>query len=391
MSLKVKKSLFTQDDGTTISRYSITEDEVPIAEINRWIQFVSTNSPLTGQRYAYVIVSFLEYLKIIKMHYRDVTDKATLEGYVHYLLGYSGEVVAISGGKTIDTVRNHISVLKNFYDWLEDGGAIEQSLIWYGHKKDRKGNHYVNKKFLYGQIYNFNNSRDNALFKKFRFKKKQEHIKWYTIDEIQSLVDHLPSHKDRIIFRISVECGLRIGEILGLHLTDINRFENEIKVVYQLNSDNEAYAKTSNRDVPILDDIPIIAQPLMTDIENYIAGERESADIYVSPFLFLNNKGKYRGRPVTRRNFLSILKRTAKKLGMNPSKIRTHSGRSTRAEILVEKSFEKGIDINIIADYLGHKPDTLRKFYQKKTATKTRRETLRKLAPSQIKEKEDDQ
>lgn len=154
-----------------------------------------------------------------------------------------------------------------------------------------------------------------------------------------------------------------------MHLNDINRFENILHVRRKANHDNEAYAKTNNRDIEILNDLPIYADELMNDIENYINGEREQADAHHSSYLFLNNKGKYRGMPSRRRNYLKILKRTAEKIGIDASQIRTHSGRSTRIEMFTEY----GLSLSTVSDYVGASTNTIHKYYTNKSNIKKKR------------------
>lgn len=382
MTLKLEKAIIPNDQTEEVKiRYIITKDRIPLDEINAWLEEMSTNSPLTGQRYGYVLIDYLNYLQILRFNYWEVTRQATIKGYVKFLLGYSGEVVSTEGKKNLKTIRYHVAVVKQFYLWLQENGRIEHNPVGFGNGKNKKGKAYVKSKFLYGQIYQFDNTKSSPFYAKLKFNKQQNHIKWYTIEQIQKFIDNLPSHRDRLIFRISVECGLRISEILGLHVNDIDRFENVIQVRRKANNENEAYAKTDSRDVEILDDLPIYADELMKDIENYINGEREQADIYHSSFLFLNNKGKYKGMPSRRRNFLKTLKAVAEKIGIDASQIRTHSGRSTRIEMLTEY----GASLATVSDYVGASTHTIHKYYTNKSNIKKRKETLAKVAPRRIK------
>lgn len=388
MTLRMEKALIpnTKTDEFQV-RYIITKDRIPLHEVNTWLEAMSTNSPLTGQRYGYVLIDYLNYLQILRLNYWEVTRQATIKGYVKFLLGYSGEIVSTQGKKNLKTIRYHIAVVKQFYSWLQENGRTNYNPVGFGSEKNSKGKAYVKTKFLYGQIYEFDNKKSSPFYAKLKFNKEQNHIKWYTIEQVQKLIDNLPSHKDRLIFRISVECGLRISEILGLHINDVDRFDNLLHIKRKSNHENEAYAKTNNRKVEILDDIPIYADELMKDIENYITGEREQADIHHSSYLFINNKGKYKGMPSRRRNFLKILKTTAFKIGLDASQIRTHSGRSTRIEMFTEY----GLSLATVSDYVGASVNTVHKYYTNKSNIKKRKETLAKFAPRRIKSPEERQ
>ena len=79
----------------------------------------------------------------------------------------------------------------------------------------------------------------------------------------------------------------------------------------------------------------------------------------ISQKLFINiKKGNDFGLPLAYRNYLKILKRCAKRAGLDPSKIRTHSGRSTKVMEYVEhqiKHPEDGITDAILMECFGWK------------------------------------
>jgi integrase len=63
-----------------------------------------------------------------------------------------------------------------------------------------------------------------------RYKKGQNHIKWYSQEKINAIWESLPTLRDKIIFEISIETGMRIGEILGLKLKDFNSDEGWLDI-----------------------------------------------------------------------------------------------------------------------------------------------------------------
>jgi hypothetical protein len=85
-----------------------------------------------------------------------------------------------------------------------------------------------------------------------------------------------------------------------------------------------------------------VALPKRTcDVLNrYIQTERATAEAEsnkISQYLFINlNKGKNQGEPLCYHNYLKILKRCAKRVGFDESKIRTHNGRSTKVMEFLE-------------------------------------------------------
>lgn len=356
--------------------YGIVEDGLPLYEVNRWLELYSINSYLTAEAYAYHILDYLRYLKGIKVHYKKVTNKAVIENYVKYLLYEKTDgKVEIRGDKSFKSTKDRISVVKQFYEWLEDEAEIENNPVKYGSKERKNGNRHVKSKFLYGQIWRFN-IEENTVTSKLRYKVSQDHIKWYEDEEIKAIYKALPTLRDKNIFAISIETGMRIGEILGLKLYDIDTNQGEIQIVKDENIENAARAKTTERTV-------YISKELAEDLDLYIRGERIDSLKDNSEFLFLNHKGKYKGKPTRTRNFLRILKTAASKVGFDPKNIRTHSGRSTAAETLVQAMYDGKVTELFIVEQLGMSPKTLKR-YIKKHQSKGRAKVAKDIVETRI-------
>lgn len=378
-SLKVEKAFLDES-----VRYIITEDGIPILEISRWLDIQSYNSYLTGQKYAYALVKYLNFLKSYKIHYKEVHDKKVIESYIKHLMYGDDKISGFEGKLSFNAIKTNISIIKGFYEWLEDNGEIETNPVVYGKKRGNNQRQKLNSKFLYGQIWDFD--IEKSIGSKLTYKRKQEHHKWYTEEEIKGILKHLPTLRDRIIYRISVEHGARIGEILGLKLEDFDSFESKLSIRRNSNIENEALVKTNERDL-------FISQVLSDEIQFYLRGERIESDVDFSDFIFLNHKGKYKGKPLRRRNYLQILKSAAKKTGLDPSKIRTHSGRSTRAQELVELSMEQpelGINDTFILEEMGWRSIDTLQHYKKAFTEKNRVKLLNKISEAKNKTRSDD-
>ncbi|MFD5957455.1 integrase, partial [Bacillus cereus] len=127
--LKVKKASNGQ-----ILRYLIVEDGIPVPEVCLWLDFVSINSYLTGERYAYALLRYLRYLKRINIHYKDVTKQRVIEEYVKQLLGLNEKILNVDTNMTYTAVKMNVSVLKSFYYWLEDNMKVMHNPITYESK-----------------------------------------------------------------------------------------------------------------------------------------------------------------------------------------------------------------------------------------------------------------
>ncbi|GEM_PF-5653250 len=251
--LKVEKTLIKSPRLPSGYRrlYIIAEDDIPLFEVNEWLDSCSMNSYKTGAAYAYEIMKYLRYLKKLKIHYRDVESKFIIVGYIKYLLygDDTKDIAEIEGELSFSVIKRRISIIKQFYEWLEDNGEIDENPVKYGVKPNNKGIRNIKSKFLYGQIWNF--EIDKSLVSKLRYKNEQNHIKWYSQEDIDAIWGSLPTLRDKIIFEISIETGMRIGEILGLKLKDFNSEEGWLNIKKEQNIENEALAKTNERELPI--------------------------------------------------------------------------------------------------------------------------------------------
>ncbi|MGX5633701.1 tyrosine-type recombinase/integrase [Bacillus thuringiensis] len=398
--LKVEKALIPVNDSFENERiqYIITEEGIPLYELNRWLELVSINSYLTGETYAYKLLSYLRFLKANKLHYLEVKKRVVIEEYIKFLVFEEKQNTQINNlypsnnefssrntsQKRLntkiskDSIIGRISVIKHFYTWLEDNGISDHNPLDFQNKSNNKTSRsYSTKNFLYRQIWNFNTQK--FITPNIIPKIDQNHIKWYTAKEIEQILIVLPTLRDKIIFKISIETGARIGEILGLHLHDFNRTDGVITIRKAPNNENKAQAKTIERDLYISDE-------LGTSIENYIRGERGESDIYFSTFLFINYKGDKKGYAVNQRNYLKILKNWASKIGFEKKDIRTHSGRSTHAQILLEYLLEGKITEHYIMAQMGWTGNinTLKK-YTKAYNEKSRMKIAKELLEHQIK------
>ncbi|MCU7667761.1 tyrosine-type recombinase/integrase [Bacillus thuringiensis] len=374
---KAIKAIFNTGEETI--QYYITEDDLPLYEVNRWLEIVSLNSFKSGENYAYKLLTFLRFLKgKYQLHYRDVQNKSIIVDYVKYLLHGDEAMAKLEGKRSLHAVTIYVSVLKNFYEWLEDEKEVETNPVTYGvGKNKRTGRSHLKRKFLYGQIYNFDIEKNN-ITSKLRYKQKRSHIKWFSESETEKINEHLPTRRDKVIFRILLETGMRIGECLGLHLQHHNMHEGVLMVRKSKNIENLATVKTKERDLYITDS-------LNDEILDYIRVDRNEVDVEISDYLFLNHKGPSKGKAVEQRNYLKILKRAAEKAGFDPNDIITHAGRSTHAQHLLDLLAEGKITETYIKEEFGWESIDTLKHYIKGFDAKKRKEVSQMIRGTQDK------
>ncbi|PRS35652.1 integrase [Bacillus sp. RJGP41] len=371
-SLKVEQGLkYIPNLGEEVIQYYITEDGIPLYEVNRWVEYVSVNSYKTGGNYASKFVIFLRFLEVkYKIHYRDIVSKEIIVDFIKYLL-YGDEVmVKYEGNRSLNSIKGYVSVIKSFYEWLEDEEQI-QNPIGYGVRKNT-GNKYAKKKFLYGQIYNFDIDKDN-ITKNLKYQEKRSHLRWYSDAQFDKIIAALRTRRDKLVFRTLKDTGMRIGECLGLHISHYDFHEGILRVIKSSNVQNKATVKTKERDL-------YISTSLNNDLLDYIRADRFEADVNGSEYLFLNHKGSAKGTPLEQKNYLKILKRAAKRAGFDPKEIITHAGRSTKAQQLLEDREEGLVTDGFIKEEMGWSSIDTLDMYVKAFDARKRKETAKSIA-----------
>ncbi|MEK6760887.1 MAG: site-specific tyrosine recombinase/integron integrase [Nanoarchaeota archaeon] len=146
-----------------------------------------------------------------------------------------------------------------------------------------------------------------------------------TKEEIKKLLDSLESRKSKLMVSLIYASGMRVSEILGLKIDDLDLEEKTGQI-------RQAKGKK--------DRIFNIPSFLIADLRKQIKKQKESQQI----FLFTGPKGK-----MTSRNIQKIVSEAAKRLGIKKD-VHVHTLRHSFATHLLENN----VDIRKIQELLGH-------------------------------------
>lgn len=155
-----------------------------------------------------------------------------------------------------------------------------------------------------------------------------------SVAEIDSIVDAIDlskpeGHRNKAIIETLYGCGLRVSELVNLHLTDIHAGEGFVIVTGKGNK---------QRLVPI-------SGKALKEIDIYKADRNHLTAIHDENILFLNR----RGRRLTRAMIFTIIKDLAARAGIR-KKISPHTFRHSFATHMVEA----GADLRAVQEMLGH-------------------------------------
>lgn len=175
--------------------------------------------------------------------------------------------------------------------------------------------------------------------------KKEHHLpEVLSLDEIDSMIAQIDmskpeSHRNRAIIEMLYGSGLRVSELVNLHLSDIYRKEGFMRITGKGNK---------QRLVPI--------SPVADQWLEYWLEDRSKLDIKAeySDIVFLNRYG----RQLTRAMIFTIVKDLAKQADIHKT-ISPHTLRHSFATHLLQN----GADLRIIQDLLGHEDITTTEIY----------------------------
>jgi integrase/recombinase XerD len=175
--------------------------------------------------------------------------------------------------------------------------------------------------------------------------KKAHHLpEVLTLEEIEQMISALDmskaeSHRNRAIIEILYGSGLRVSELVNLHLSDIYRSEGYMRIIGKGNK---------QRLVPL--------SSVANEWLGYWLEDRAKLDVKpeFSDVAFLNRYG----RQLTRAMIFTIIKQLAHAAGIQKT-ISPHTLRHSFATHLLQN----GADLRIIQDLLGHEDITTTEIY----------------------------
>ena len=146
-----------------------------------------------------------------------------------------------------------------------------------------------------------------------------------TKDELKKLLNAIPTRKSKLMISLTYACGFRVSELINLKIKDLN-FEEMIGHVRQAKGKKDRVFN--------------IPKFLLKNLKKQAKKQQELEEEY----LFTGPKGK-----LTDRNIQKIVRKTAKKAGIN-KEVHPHTLRHSFASHLLEN----GTDIRMIQELLGH-------------------------------------
>lgn len=315
----------------------LDEGGVPVEPVERFLAYLTDidRSPNTVRAYAYDLRDWFSFLAGRGLDWREVRleDVGEFVAWLRRPPAARHAAVAVlpsvEPGVGASTVNRKLSALAAFYQHQVRHGIDVGELLTSWQSPGRRGGW---KPFLHHIAKSKPQRRRTIAVKAAR---KLPRV--LTVGEVQAILDGCTRLRDRFLFAVLHESGVRIGEALGLRHEDITAAEREITVVPRINANGARSKSRQQRTIPV-------GAGLIRLYGDYLHGEYGDLD---SDYVFVNLFAAPRGRALSYPAVYDLVLRLRKRTGIDfdPHWFR-HSlaTRMLRDQVLIE----------VVSTLLGH-------------------------------------
>ncbi|MGH3905113.1 MAG: tyrosine-type recombinase/integrase [Pseudonocardiaceae bacterium] len=316
------------------------DDHVPLEPVERYLAYLSAieQSPNTVKAYAHDLKDWFTYLAGLGQDWRE----ATLEdvgGFVAWLrlppaarAGRVAVLPTVGHHCTESSVNRKLAALGSFCEFHSRHGVDLGALLVTMRPSGGRRAATSYKPFLH-HITKGKPQRSRTV----KLRQPRLHPEVLSAAEVQAILDACEHLRDRLLFAVLHDTGVRIGEALGLRHEDLAIAERQLTVTPRLNA-NRARAKAGRTRV-----VPTSAE-LMRLYAEYLNREYGALD---SDYVFVNLWGRPVGRPLSYSGAYDLVVRVRRRTGVD---FGPHHFRHTYATWLLRN----GAGMESVKELLGH-------------------------------------
>ena len=229
------------------------DDQVPLEPAERFLGYLTSieKSPNTVKAYAHDLKDWFTYLAGHDLDWRAISVE-DVAGFVAWLRlppgARDGKVAVLPAAGShcsAASVNRKLAALMSFCEFHARHGVSLGGLLTMMQPAGRHGSATSYKPFLH-HITKSGPQRRSAI----KLKTPRARPKVLTVAEVQAILDACEHLRDRLLFAVLLDCGVRIGEALGLRHEDMGIAERAVTVTPRPNA-NRARAKAgTSRIVP---------------------------------------------------------------------------------------------------------------------------------------------
>lgn len=316
------------------------DDQVPVEPAERFLGYLASieRSPNTVKAYAHDLKDWFTYLAGHDLDWQVVTVE-DVAGFVAWLRlppgGRDGKVAVLPGVQnhcSAASVNRKLAALTSFCEFHARRGVKLAGLLTTMQPAGRLGWATSYKPFLHHVTKNEPQRR-----RVIKLKTSRPRPGVLTAAEAQTILDACDHLRDRLLFALLLDCGVRIGEALGLRHEDMGIAERTVTVTPRPN-DNRARAKAgTSRTIPA-------SAELMRLYADYLNREYGALD---SDYVFVNLWAEPCGQPWAYAAVYDLVLRLRRCTGID---FEPHQYRHTYATWLLRK----GAGMESVKELLGH-------------------------------------
>jgi integrase/recombinase XerD len=316
------------------------DDLGPVEPVERFLAYLGAieKSPNTIKAYAHDLKDWWFYLAGHGVGWQSATLE-DVAGFVAWLRlppetreGRVAVLPTVERHCSAASVNRKLAALTSFCEFHARHGVDLAGLLVRMQPVGRGGSATSYKPFLH-HITKNKPERRSAI----KLKTSSPWPRVLTVKQVQAILDACDHLRDRLLFALVLDVGMRIGEALGLRHEDMGIAEREVTVKPRDN-DNRARAKAGGSRV-------IPASPeLMRLYADYLNREYGALD---SDYVFVNLWAEPLGRPWAYPAVYDLVLRLRERTGID---FKPHQYRHTYATWLLRK----GAGMESVKELLGH-------------------------------------
>jgi integrase len=350
-----------------ISFELLDDDGSPIEVVSGFMRHLRARgySPHTLSAYIYDLLHFTRFLNEQRLTYQEFTPVHAL-AFLEYLSTRPSRKRAQQLGLVLSTTTDEgysatrlspatinriLAAISSFYEYL----------ILSGHFTEHENPLQKVVDSTYTRVSERHHpfmghaSRQRPLRRTVHVKTVQRVPRPMDEEQIDALLESLTRKRDKAMLLLMLHGGLRPGEVLNLHLEDLQYGRKRIVIRYR--TDHPKGVRTKSRTERVVD---LLQPETLQAVSDYMMHERPKDSI--SPYVFLvGGRGKKRHEPLSYHALVKLFARHCERLGIRSPWVTPHALRHTHAT----RMFERGMRELTLQKRLGHaSPESTRIYTQ---------------------------
>lgn len=320
---------------TGVESWTVVDDAmVVLAPAEKYLAYLTAieRSPGTVRAYAFSLSLWFEWLELQDRSW-DGADIEDVSEFVRWLRAPADNVIVLDASaarRSEATVNRHLAGVFGFYDFhARSGVAVAAELVAW--RRVPRGSF---KPFLHHVT-----AGRPIPTRPIKLKAPRRLPGSLTVEEVTTILAACERLRDRFLFALLAETGMRIGQALGLRHADFVSRRREVSIVPRDDNVNGARAKTRS-----ITTVPVSA-PLVRLYSDYMHVEYGDLDC---DYVFVNLWSEPVGRPL---RYQAVAKLVARLRGATGIVFTPHLLRHTRATELIRA----GMPIEVVSKLLTHR------------------------------------